>query len=194
MPRQTNPAILKKGNANNKAAKLESLYPRFSFAMTTAEPITFRVKVAEWKASANKPQQTPATAVNGSNNGMVGWWQSGYLSKTAVPPQSGAHCSERGSATSEQHPRNPERSVHHISTMKVTLFAGLVILPLLTAVAGPVHSRQEDSQTDYTGYTLEGCDNMFAVCKGHLAHPGHVPGGMKQCQSEMSRCGFLETK
>lgn len=78
-----------------------------------------------------------------------------------------------------------------ISTMKVTLFAGLVILPLLTALAGPVRSRQEDSQTDYTGYTLEGCDNMFAVCKGHLAHPGHVPGGMKQCQSEMSTCVLL---
>lgn len=71
--------------------------------------------------------------------------------------------------------------------MKTSLLAGLLFLPFLAAVAGPVRIRQEDSQTDYTGYTLEWCDDMFAVCKGHLPHPGHVPGGMKQCQSEMSR-------
>ena len=79
--------------------------------------------------------------------------------------------------------------------MKTCQLAGFFLLPFLLATARPAHPahtrpvlrRQEDSGTDYTGYTLEGCDNMFASCKGHLAHPGHAPGGMKQCQSEMSR-------
>ena len=64
-------------------------------------------------------------------------------------------------------------------------------LALTTTSALPSHhsARQgntgfEDSGTDYTGYTLEGCQDVFDVCKGHLIHPGHVPGGMKQCVYE----------
>ena len=47
-------------------------------------------------------------------------------------------------------------------------------------------ARQSESETNYEGYTQEQCQGMFDSCKGHLAHPGHVPGGMKQCQFEMS--------
>jgi hypothetical protein len=57
----------------------------------------------------------------------------------------------------------------------------------LAASAVAVLPRQ-DSDTNYEGYTLENCDDMLAACKGHLVHPGHVPGGMKQCQFEMSQC------
>jgi hypothetical protein len=63
-----------------------------------------------------------------------------------------------------------------------TLFA---LLSALSASAAPLLPRQT-SETDYTGYTLEGCNNVFDVCKGHLVHPGHVPGGMPQCQFELS--------
>ncbi|KAK0639880.1 hypothetical protein B0T16DRAFT_463512 [Cercophora newfieldiana] len=63
----------------------------------------------------------------------------------------------------------------------------LVLLSALSASAAPVLPRQT-SETNYDGYTLEGCDNMFASCKGHLVHPGHVPGGMPQCQFEMKKC------
>jgi hypothetical protein len=83
----------------------------------------------------------------------------------------------------------------------------LLFLVLSLASALPVqhhprlHPRQgdsgfEDSGTDYTGYTLEGCQEVFGVCKGHLVHPGHVPGGKKQCVFEMgeSRSCILDER
>ncbi|KAK4450911.1 hypothetical protein QBC34DRAFT_60562 [Podospora aff. communis PSN243] len=71
--------------------------------------------------------------------------------------------------------------------MKISQAAVFALLSALSASAAPVLPRQT-SETDYTGYTLEGCNNMFDVCKGHLVHPGHVPGGMAQCQFELKKC------
>lgn len=76
----------------------------------------------------------------------------------------------------------------------------LIVLFSILAIASafPVEHRPrqagydfEDSGTDYTGYTLEGCQEVFGVCKGHLVHPGHVPGGKKQCVFEMGESPFL---
>ncbi|KAK1833605.1 hypothetical protein QBC39DRAFT_345632 [Podospora conica] len=75
----------------------------------------------------------------------------------------------------------------------------LLFLGLSLASAVPVHPRQagsdfEDSGTDYTGYTLEGCQEVFGVCRGHLVHPGHVPGGKKQCDFELGASPFWYTR
>jgi len=81
-----------------------------------------------------------------------------------------------------------------------TLILLLFVFALVSALPVPhhphLHTRQagsgfEDSGTDYTGYTLEGCQEVFGVCKGHLVHPGHVPGGKKQCVFEMGESAFL---
>lgn len=74
--------------------------------------------------------------------------------------------------------------------MGPTLILVFSILAIASAFPVEHHPRQgdsgfEDSGTDYTGYTLEGCQEVFDVCKGHLVHPGHVPGGKKQCVFEM---------
>jgi len=69
--------------------------------------------------------------------------------------------------------------------MKLLPTVLLTLLSALSVSAAPVLPRQT-SDTNYQGYTLENCNDMFAACKGHLVHPGHVPGGMPQCQFEMS--------
>ncbi|KAK0622685.1 hypothetical protein B0T14DRAFT_564114 [Immersiella caudata] len=71
--------------------------------------------------------------------------------------------------------------------MKLSRTALFALLSAPSASAAPLLPRQT-SETDYTGYTLEGCNNVFDVCKGHLVHPGHVPGGMPQCQFELKKC------
>ncbi|KAK4183484.1 hypothetical protein QBC35DRAFT_98113 [Podospora australis] len=64
-----------------------------------------------------------------------------------------------------------------------------ILLSIGAALARPVIlPRQESSDTNYTGYIMEWCNDMFDSCKGHLVHPGHVPGGMKQCQFEYNKC------
>lgn len=64
-----------------------------------------------------------------------------------------------------------------------------VLLSSAAVLAAPVLIvRRQTSDTDYTGYIMEWCNDMLDSCKGHLAHPGHVPGGMKQCQFEYKKC------